>query len=337
MSEETKVETVEVVAPVVTPVASVESLPVIGDVSEELGKELASGIAVQELERKENADPVEKEIPAEKAPEKKEEKSPEEKAPEKAPDKKESKKEEKTDEEVPVISDALLERAAKLGMKLVDAKGFQNAQALEGTLTLLEKQAESTSKAVEEIPDKKDEETLSDIPKLDPEKYDSEIIAVVEALGKKVTGLESENKSLRSSSDERSLRVEEEAATAAFDSSVNALGKDYEKILGVGNVNTLDESSPEFEARAKLAQRVIMVHNGYVSVGRSVSSEQVFAESVKAEFPDIKVGSVAEQAATAIASREEQITNPPGKTAGKVTASYEDDIAAELNAKFPSV
>jgi len=315
MSDETKTEETTAIEPIV------KEIPVIGDVTPDLAKEIETGVASVEAESKLEAESESEEEPKEILEEKSEEAKPAEK---------ESTEEKKVEPEKDVaIPDALLERAAQLGMKLVDAKSFQNAKALESTLALLDKKAEAEFKVDEKIPAENNEEA-NDVPILDPEKYDEGIIAAFDAVNKKVANLEAENKSLRSNDD----RASSNAATAAFDTSIAGLGKDYEKILGVGDINTIQPK--DFESRAALAQRVSMVKAGYDYAGRTVSSDQVFAEAVKLEFPDVKVGSVAEQATTTANTRNNQITNPPGRTAAKPKLGVESEIAAQIDAKFVS-
>jgi len=328
MSEETK-KVVEPVAPVVAePVVAEHIAPAVIEpvVEKNLAAEIAKGLDIAENELKIEEALVSETLPPEVKPVE----------PTKAPEpllkvvpdpvaEKESIEAPVVDDAKAVITDALLERAAIAGMSLADAKSFQNAEALDRTISLLEKsKTEAVPPVVIEPVVEKN--PFDDIPDLDPEVYDEKLVEAFSGIKALVKTQADEIKELRGSTVAR----KSVDATKAFDDSISALGADYHDTLGTGDIEAVKSNKVAFDNRVALAKKVEMIQAGYDHIGETVSREKVFAEAVGVLFPTV-AEKVVENPAV---KREAQIIAPPGKGTSKVVLSVENEIAGKLDAEF---
>ncbi len=316
MSEENK--TVVEEAPVVTePVVETPA------VEETLAEEITKGIDAAEVEAKEELKLLsDTETETGKVPEKKEKEVIEEELPSK-----ESIEEPKKDDAPAVISDGLLERAAIAGMSISDAKSFQNAQALERTISLLEKSKAETVEPKVEIEPKVEKNPFDDIPELDPEVYDEKIVEAFKGIKGIVESQAKELAELKAGSTAR----QSQDATSVFDASIDALGERFHTVLGKGNIEAVRSNAEAFANRVKLSERINMIQAGYAGIGKTVTRDQVFAEAVRMEFPDVP-----EVAPNPALKREKQTITPPGRSKASQKLGIDEDIAGRLDAKFGS-
>lgn len=210
------------------------------------------------------------------------------------------------------ISDDILERAVKAGMSIADAKSFASAPALERFCSLLESRSQADGKPGEggKQADEKgsdDHDPSSDIPDLDPEKYDENIVAGFKAM-KEIIG-----KQFQTIRDLKSGEAQSRSASE-FGSLLAAKPGIDEKYR------------PVIEAKYNFLSKA------YKADGADVKPSDVLDEALA-----IVIGNEAGKSVEKVEkleSRAKLHIQRPSKAPGKPTSDPWSDVAAEVEEAF---
>jgi hypothetical protein len=220
------------------------------------------------------------------------------------------------DDEKSGVSDDLVERAVRAGMKMADAISFQDAEALDRVVSMLEsKEKKEGDEKADEESSTEAEELLSKIPDLDPEAYDEGLVAVVQSMKAMIISQDEAIKGLRSESVSRSA--------AWFDGHVDGLGEDYSKAL-TDTPQKRDALKSTFDALSA----------GYKANGKDVRQEVVFNEALSVVLGDVVAKAKATVTSEKLSKRSKrQIARPvPAKSTPK--KDVDKEVADEIDEKY---
>jgi len=244
-----------------------------------------------------------------------------------------SPEEEKTVEETEEveISDDLMTRAVQAGMSVSDAKAIKNATALENVCKTLEaarktepteEEAAAAAKAKEESVD----DIFKDLPTLDPEEYDENLVKLVDGLKGIIL---SQNTQIAAN------KAEKGNAEANFvDTQINALGPEFVERIGVTGKVVAD--SPQAKTRDAVRAKFDVLKAGYEATKTEVDQTVVFSEAVGMVMGDVVATSKDAATIAALEKRGKHSTAKPGS--GKVKApnpSAADAAEEALDKKYP--
>ncbi len=240
--------------------------------------------------------------------------------------------------EAPVIGEGALELAIRSGFTVAEANSFGNEQTLIKAVQIIN---EKTPVGVAEKENVKKELLLSDLPDLDPEQYEPEVIASF----KKMKGaIQEQQKVLEQIVQETQASQANQAAqnereiTAWFDGKVTGLGNDYEKTLGKGSHGSLDRGSSQYAKREEIADHISLMAAGYSSTGREVPPLDVlFDQAAKFVLQDEMSGEKEKQLSDRLRKRATQHINRAGSEnvgTPKTAESSEADLASMIEKKF---
>jgi hypothetical protein len=227
------------------------------------------------------------------------------------------------------IPDALVERAIKAGMPYADVRSFKKQDALERVIGVLEKKhgAEGGDAAGGEKKGGDGEADLvADIPDLDPDKYDEEVVKGFKAMKdiirrqqQMLAGQQSEGKA---------------RDAAWFDSQVAALGKDYVEAVGVGDRSKLVVGSPQSAKFAELESKFNVLAAGYKAAGKDVGRETVFKEAVAVVLGDVAAKVEATLKSEELERRKKMHVNRPSGNRATDKPDAFSEAAEVLDRKF---
>ncbi len=199
-------------------------------------------------------------------------------------------------EPLPQIGDELLTRAAQAGIPLAHARKFENEETLLGAVEHYEKAWEEAE--VEITPAK---DPLSELPKLDPDVHDPQVIAQFDRLTdiikqEREAGL-TEVKAVQErlqtmedlQADTISATREAENVESAqwFDKQISGLGENFQEALGEGDSVSLNSQSKQYTNRAEIAMQISVMESGYGAQGLKVPSrDELFEKASRAVLPD---------------------------------------------------
>jgi len=241
--------------------------------------------------------------------------------------------EEKTVEEAEEdeISDDLMTRAVQAGMSVSDAKAIKNATALESVCKTLEasqkaepteEEAAAAAKAEEESVD----DIFKDLPTLDPEEYDENLVKLVDGLKGIIL---SQNTKITA------FEAEKGNAEANFvDTQINALGPEFAERIGVTGKVVAD--SPQAKTRDAVRTKFDVLKAGYEAAKIEVDQTVVFSEAIGMVLGDVVSASKDAATIAALEKRNKQATAKPGS--GKLKSlnpSAEDAAIEALDKKYP--
>jgi|GEM_PF-2510705 len=231
-------------------------------------------------------------------------------------DKKEGDKEEGTDgDDVPdkdAISDELLDRAVRAGLKSADAKRYPDAAMLAHVCERLEElNKEDGDKTVADKVDN-EEDPLAAIPDLDPDVYDEKIVEMVKAI-KGIVGQQQETI--------KGLQVAGKGSM--FESKAAGLGEAFKTAL---------KEAPE--KRESLKEKFEVLSAGYKAAGKDVDPDSVFNEAVTLTMGDVAAKSAESVKAEALKKRAKQQMSRPGGVKATPTTDAFEDVAAEVDRKY---
>ena len=233
--------------------------------------------------------------------------------------------------------DALIERAVIAGMSLADARAVPDAEALGRFVGMLEAKAQ---KPGDDDDDGKggnndgEEESLADsLPDLDPERYNDDMVQFGKTSKDIIRKLEQQ---VRDASKPTDAAIEQAAreSTDWFDGKIEALGDEYVDVLGKGNRAAIDANSSQFGKRRDIAEKVAVLASGYEQNGKHVDRNALFDEAARLVIGDKMREVAAARKTRDAAKREKQRISKPGRNRNEATQLVEDEIAAELDAKF---
>lgn len=208
------------------------------------------------------------------------------------------------------ITDDLLERAVKAGVGVAEAKSFATKSALERVCGLLEARAKSEDTSgggKTAVTEDAGSNPAEDIPDLDPEKYDENIVAGFKAM-KALIG--QQHKTIQD------LQSSEAKARS---------GSEFESLLA---------SKPGIDAQSRPAieAKFNFLTKAYKADGVEVKSSDVLEEALA-----IVVGKEAGKSiekTEKLESRAKQHIQRASKAPGKPTTDPWSDVAAEVDEKF---
>ena len=228
---------------------------------------------------------------------------------------------------VPVIEDALLERAIKAGMSLADAKAVSNSAALENIISRMEGNESQDDGGVAGAEDKADDEDLlSKIPDLDPDEYPEEVVETFKMMKSVLKEQQEKISSLTGSqqSDEGQQFI------AWFDSEINGLGDDFTEVFG--NVDSGSISETQVEARKKVARHMDLVVQDLRADGKQIPSDRdILRMAVDSAFPERVIEKKGKAIANAARNRARKAMRQPRDDNGKFVSDdfdIDDPVAA---------
>lgn len=221
---------------------------------------------------------------------------------------------EKEDSEDDAIADDLLERAVKAGMGISEAKAFSSKSALEKVCGLLEtrKADDNAGDGGDKKADKKADEDLDpsqNIPDLDPDKYDENLVAGFKAM-KELIG--QQFKTIRD--------LKESAAKASATS-------EFESLMA-------PKANIEGKAREAVEAKYNFLKKAYEADGSEVKSSDVLDEAIA-----IVIGREASQVIDKkekLEARSKQHIQRASKAPGKPGTDPWSDVASEVDEAFGS-
>jgi hypothetical protein len=237
---------------------------------------------------------------------------------------------------VPDLSDEIIARGISAGMTLNDVLSFPDEAALNRVVTAAERVRQTESQA-KDGDDAITEDPFADL-KLDPDKYDPEM---VELMGRVKSVLEGQHEQIQAFKEEQEQTSRAAQSAAAqeieqwFDGQTKKLGDDFADALGTGGYRSLDRGSPQFANRDAIAETMTTMLAGYGARGiEAPPREEVFDAAARLVLAN-KFQEVSEKRlAGDLAKRSTQHIQRVGGTKAKGTKSAEDETAALIDEKF---
>ena len=185
------------------------------------------------------------------------------------------------------ISDELLDRAVAVGYELDDIRGFQDAKAFDAEISRVERlqsrlKGKTAPAGADADPEPPPESEEPDWDQLIEDGHDPEMIALQKENRERAVAAERTVRELQKAEQVRA----ELAQAERFDAALNALGSEYEPILGQGHRAELAKSSPVVaENRQKVFTKMAILRSGYEMAGERVPPEsELIQEAVQASF-----------------------------------------------------
>lgn len=242
------------------------------------------------------------------------------------------------------ISDELLTRAAQAGIPLAHARKFENEETLLGAVEHYEK---AWKEAEVETTSTKD--PLSELPKLDPDVHDPQVIAQfdrltdiikqeretsqteVQGMGERLQAMED----LQADTISATREAENTESAQWFDKQISGLGEDFQEALGEGGSASLNSQSKQYTNRAGIAMQISIMESGYEAQGLKVPSrDELFEKASRAVLPDEYQQIHEKKLSGKLGKRAGQHISRAGgqKVSGAQTPA--ESAAAELEKKF---
>lgn len=221
------------------------------------------------------------------------------------------------EDELSGITDAHLERAVKAGMTIADAKTFQDAEALDRVITMLEdKKKDDGVDGDADAGSDADEDLLKGIPDLDPEDYDENVVAGFKALKGIIGSLQATIKGLQTDSAARN--------TSWFDTQVAGLGKEASETL-----KTLPAKLQD------LKDKFDVLSVGYKSSGKSIDQGIIFKEAVAVVLGDVEAKAASAVKADELKKRKaKHVSRPADSSTVKKAGDVFENVAETVHEKF---
>lgn len=166
----------------------------------------------------------------------------------------------------PRFSDELLTRAVEVGISLAHGRSFESEEALLGAVEHYEDMFEKAEAA-------ESGDSLADLPKLDPDTHDPEVIAQFDHLMEIIKQERETNKvfgerlqTIEKQQEEASRSVHEAENVEQqqwFDKQISELPEDFQEALGEGKSLSPDISSKQWANRLEIATQVTVMASGY--------------------------------------------------------------------------
>ena len=236
-----------------------------------------------------------------------------------------------------VISDATLTNAVRAGFTITEARSYQSDESLARAVAIIESIKEKVTPKEEEEAD-----PFVDMLKLDPEKYEPEVIEMYDSLLGVMRKQHEELKELRSQSatqTEQSNSFNQEAYTREitewFDGQVAKLGDDYSEVLGKGGMNSLAPGTPQYVKREAIAGQVAVMMAGYNASGmQPPSRDEMFDMASRMVLRDEYQKIHDEKLSKKLEKRSGQHISRVNSRGAKATGDPFDDTVKMLNEKY---
>ncbi len=191
------------------------------------------------------------------------------------------------------ISDDLLTRAAQAGIPLAHARKFENEETLLGAV-------EHYEKAWEEAETTPAKDPLSELPKLDPEVHDPQVIAQFDRLTDIIKQERETSTTETQAMQERLQDMEDlqaDAISAAdnvknaesakwFNGQISSLGENFQESLGEGDTTSLNSQSKQFSNRSKIVDQLFILESGYAAQGVEITRDELFEKAARSVLQD---------------------------------------------------
>ena len=225
------------------------------------------------------------------------------------------------------ITDDNIERAVKAGMSIADARTFKDAGALERMCVMLESKSSKEEEGAREKSGEGEEgiDPLAAIPDLDPEQYDEKVVAGFKALKDIVRSQSQTIAGLVSG------KGNEDASW--FEGKVNALGDEFQAVLGKGSTSSLDPAGPQAVKRAELDEKARILAAGYKAAGKVMSRDVVFQEAVAVVLGEVVREVAQARKAESLKKRSGSHSARPVSNSTKEQADPFQDVADEIDRK----
>lgn len=229
-----------------------------------------------------------------------------------------------------VIGDELLTEAVLGGLDLDVARQFPSEDALRRVLHNIRKTADEPAEA--------EEDPLANLPKLDPNTYEPEVIKTFDALVGVVRKQQEAIRQFQAQSEQMARSGQEAAAQEVerwFDEQVAKLGSDLSDALGSGAYRTLDRGGSQFAKREAIATQVAVLLGGYKAAGKvPPPRDEVFDAAarivLKDEFEQLREKKLAGE----LAKRSTQHIQRAGGQKAKTNQDPLEATAALIDQKF---
>ena len=196
----------------------------------------------------------------------------------------------------PLISDELFTRAVQAGIPLAHARKFENEESLLGAVEHYEKAWKEAE--ADAAPAKKD--PLSELPTLDPDVHDPQVIAQFDRLIDIIKQEREAGQTETQAMQERLQDMEDLQADTIFaaDNAKNAesakwfngqisgLGKDFQEALGEGDTVSLNQQSKQLENRGKIVEQILILESGYEARGLEITRDELFEKAARSVLQD---------------------------------------------------
>lgn len=245
------------------------------------------------------------------------------------------------------ISPAALARAMGNGLSLSEARSFETDGALEDFSNRLEyigQQQALTQQQEQQQQQQQQQEVFdpfSNLPKLDPENFDPEVITMFDQLTNIVKGQHETIESFRTNQQEVALEMQganRAEVESFFDEQVKNLGEDYQDVLGAGKYSDLNQSSSEFLKRDEIASQMSIIIAGHQHQGMEVPPR---AEVFKAATQIVLADKIAELKHNKLSNElKEQATqhiqrvNKSNVASTLTDEQFDVELGAEIDQKF---
>ena len=254
-----------------------------------------------------------------------------------------SEAEEGEDTDDDTISDATIERAVQAGFSLADARSFGDEAALDkiSREMLKDKRELEDFRRLNVVEDEDIEEPadpFADMPKLDPEQHEPQVI---EAFSRLQEIVKSQGEEIRASrlAQEDSLSASASASVREvgrwFDEQIAGLGEDFSDTLGKGDLESLSQGSSQHAKRSEIANYTATLMAGYDAQGlQSPPREEIFRDAARHVLRDEYDKVRSKKLSGKVARRSKQHIQRVGGQKASATPSAEEETAAVLDAKF---
>ena len=240
--------------------------------------------------------------------------------------------------EVPVIGEGALELAIRSGFTVAEANSFGNEQTLLKAVQIIN---EKTPVGVAEKEHVEKELLLSDLPKLDPEQYEPEVIAsfkkIKDAYQKQQETIEQLVQETQASQANQHAQAGRELV-AWFDGKVAGLGKQHIKTLGEGSHDSLNQGSSQYAKREEIADHINLLSAGYAGIDReSPPLDVLFDQAAKFVLQD-EIGEIKEKKLSDRLSKRagQHLARPSSEKVGtlETAEAAEKELAGQIDKQF---
>ena len=239
--------------------------------------------------------------------------------------------------EVPVISEGALELAIRSGFTTAEANSFGNENTLLKAVQIIN---EKGAPAAEESKEEK-ASLLGDLPKLDPEQYEPEVIA---SFDKMRDAIQEQQKVIEQLKQETQVSQANQSAQAGrelvawFDGKVAGLGKQHTKTLGEGSHGSLNQGSSQYAKREEIADHINLLSAGYASTGREAPPlDTLFDQAAKFVLQD-EIGSIKEKKLSDRLSKRagQHLARPNSEKVGtlETAEASEKELVSRIDKQF---
>ena len=182
----------------------------------------------------------------------------------------------------PEFSDELLTRAVKRGMSLSDARDFGTPESLEKALNLLDSNDPQSDSRGEE------QEEEFNLPKLDPEEYDEDVIKLMEARDEVITKQRDELKEIRQLLEQQGEQMRASQEERFYDQVDDAFSSmaGWKDVIGTGDRFSLGEDSAELKNRVQILEEFNVLQEADAKAGRSTAFKKQMEKAAKNVFSD---------------------------------------------------